>query len=386
VKHGTVIARLMALPMAQRVIAVLVSIAAACGFYALILSKTNEFASSAVLSYNAPTGTDLAAQGLPVVTQATEILDEQVQVGAVEPPGMTANPLHGQGIKSWRNNLVISEISPTQIRVMWRAHDAQRTEAMVQALANLLASWHPQENEERRLLEQNSSQQDPERNREEALLRVTVAMLDAKAAELNAELGQMSAVAPQIHSEERGSNIEAQVKANLANVSVDNRTALKQQGRRSILEKEIERIHRQRAVVMGRLVESRRGEFQKRVSKVSANEPVTGGAHGAPGAGEQLRRSTELQSGGKTASSPGETQPSSTQASPFVVLERASAPQPLTGSRSAFMALGALAGIACGVLYLALALWWLHPIADVEALERILGRDIRLVGTIAEIR
>jgi hypothetical protein len=376
VKNGTVTTRLATLPVLQKVIAALLMVACAYGCCALIQARAREYISSAVLSYDASMETEPAKQRPPVVAQAAEILDDQVQAGAAEElgrqgqPALSPNPFHGRDAGSWRNHLAISEISPTEIRVAWRARDAQQAQAGTQALASLLTSWHPQENDERRLLEEDSAQQDPKRNREEALLRVTIAMLDAKAAEFSAELRQTSTTNPQAYVVNRGRNVEAQPEAGLANASVKSGTAQNQQERRSVLERELERIHGQRTNVMGRLIELRHEDAHTQTSR------------------GQLRRSSALQGGRETNAvlSEDKAETDSSRPSPFVLLEPASVAHPLTGSESGLVITGGLAGIAGGVLYLALAIWWFRPIRDIAALETILGRDILLVGTIAEIR
>jgi len=71
--------------------------------------------------------------------------------------------------------------------------------------------------------------------------------------------------------------------------------------------------------------------------------------------------------------------------SPFQILQRASAAQPVDGGYLLLEWLGVAAGMVLGLLYLAFALWWFRVVQGVAALEKFVPAEVVYVGAIPRI-
>ena len=345
-RTATVIARLHALPARHKAIAAALAgcvISASCMLPALLPPRYTSFA---VLSYHPPAANlagesnEAAAQAAAILADQTltdQIRADQIQADQAQAdqldtqPGPPASPAPNSAssltLAAASKQVRISQISPTELRLTYSGPDVLQARPAVQACVSLLRSWRPHVHsatpEARIQPPAPPKPSDPAQEREQALLRVTIAVFDTRIAELHTLQQEKSA---------------------------DQAT----------LQKQMTQLQSQRKVLEGRLAESNSSASQ-------------------PGASQPAASSSQSHAPASALESPANTPP-------FTLIEPATPAQPSPTFTPQMRTYGILAGILAGLLYLTIALWLFRPLQDIAALQKLLPRQIRLVGAIGDLR
>jgi len=353
VKIAMVTARFAALPALHKAIAALLTLAIAAGGLSWEFLQPAEYTSSAVLRFdttaNPELNQQLANQG--PVKVATAILSHPLQAASNGPLDLSPAPVAAQDEEALREHLTVSEIAPNEVSLRWQGRDARQTLEATQGLADRLASWQPNHSDATLPAQAGAGQQVSQPNvsesgKEEALLKVTIAMLDTQQKDLTEELATGK------RPIQSGTSQRTDAGAAAANPSARTKPEINH---------ELQRIQHQRTLVSNRLT-----ELQKE---------------------ENTTQSAPLKAG--TLNAVPATAAKSPDAAPvyaFTVVTGPTAPVPFQNDHEGFPTLGILGGLLAGLMYLAASLWWFRPITGVGALESLLPARILLVGSIAEIR
>jgi hypothetical protein len=192
----TSIARLSALPRRHRLVAgglaVFIPLASLC--VALLLPVT--YKSSALVAFHS---TEPAADRQPLA-QASSLLEEILRSPSNSIGDQQQDPLQASAPDLIRHQLAISQIDPSTLRITATASSSQHAQSLAQAVADQLISRQRIDPEQATAeakpdslaaaASQTEKTFDPASAREEALLRVTIAVLDARIAESRGRLQQ----------------------------------------------------------------------------------------------------------------------------------------------------------------------------------------------------
>jgi hypothetical protein len=250
-------------------------------------------------------------------------------------PGRAAETPAGEPLGE---HLTVAEVTPTKVMIRWDDRGMRETGQAVQALVSLLASWQPAPNSTTAAAQAQSLPEprtDPA-NREEALLKLTIAMLNHRQGELSAKLAGQRLSAPS--AEEAG--------------------ILPKQKE---LSRELKQVESQKEIVEKRLAELRKGNAPPDIAKtqVAAREKPS-----APIDPESTRTPA---------------------ADVFTVVEGPTSPVAMRSAVWQIEGYWVLGGLLAAFSYAGAALWWFRPVGGVAGLQGILPDKLLLVGTIVEI-
>jgi hypothetical protein len=401
----TIGARLAVVPLGHKIAAISGAIAITAASIAFSSMSPRRYKSSAVLSYDlsqtkALTTDEHRSARSQAVALAQSILSDDVLTALVSASETSSQPPTAQQIASLRSHLAISEMSNSRLRLVWTGKDPAHTKAVTQSLTSVLVSWSPPESTEMYLasdtrtpLAENSTKQhqteppiDSERAqqiREKALLQITIAVLDSKSNNLEADLKLIgndrhaAANTPahlETESSKRLSNLGqtslGQVKS--AALAATKDAAEDDQTRRDRIQKQIAAIRNQRMLLTKRLDEAQHQEAQLRTPALPS-EPSARELKTVPDSKTGTSKHTLI------------SQRIDTLNKPFVLLEPVSAARASGDLNSLTEPLGIIAGLLFGLFYLAAALWRFRPIHDAAILMELLPEHVLFVGSISEI-
>jgi hypothetical protein len=357
---ATAIARLNALPALHRAIASALAVGVIAASCLLPLLLPPQFTSFAVLA-NHPTAAQFDGDNAQLAAQASAILSglldsDLLDSGLLDSGQLDTHsqsnlastgpstPANSRELAAAERQVTLTQLSPTQLRLTYTGRSETQAQAAVEACAALLLAWRAHTSEVGRQPAKPQPQDhaatppstsDPSQDREQALLRVTIAVLDARIAELRA--GQQTGTAQESTAQARaatGAKAQSQIPALL----------------------------HQRQVLLARLAESPKNAPQQNALQPDAppQAPITN--H-------------------RDASSAALESPSSAQ---FTLMQPATPAQPSPSFPPQWRSWGILAGILLGFAYLAFALWLFRPIQDIAALQKLLPGEILLAGSIGD--
>jgi hypothetical protein len=149
-RAGSIVARLIALPLRHKLMAVGIEVAfiTGCLVWARHLPRL-EYTSSALLSFDEFAAAHLASGGVQTDHQqaaalAESVLSDEVLKTLCWQLGLPQDPSGGEAAR-FRSGLMLSQDSPSKLRVTWRGDDRGQAMAVANAVAVLLASWIPED-------------------------------------------------------------------------------------------------------------------------------------------------------------------------------------------------------------------------------------------------
>ena len=134
------------MPLGQKFFAVLLAIAVGAGVFTWQHRRAAQSTSAAVLSFD-PSAAQQIDPGLvqaaqPAVALAQSILTDPVVATLSKPAFLSSSDMNNR-IGEFRSRLALSEPSPKTLRVQFTDADPARSAAAANAVANILAAWTP---------------------------------------------------------------------------------------------------------------------------------------------------------------------------------------------------------------------------------------------------
>jgi len=377
----SVVARLAALPLHHKLFAAGIALGIATLGFVLAQSQPSEFASSAVLAFDASRAAANTRETSPAsnspsspAAQAEEILSDGAFQSLMKRqfPGAAIDP----GNAALRTHLSLTDLPSSKVRVSWRGQDQAQTVAVTNAIAGFLTSWVPPD------------------------IRPAIASPPP----------QPAAPAP-------SATIPKPVTPSISQTAPDQnqsrRKALRQeeadlQSQLDATERQLEALDREQTQLQTSASQARLAEVTKEIAHLRSTRMRLLQAIGdreaqedSLGSGEaSSHRSAPASKKTPSAGSVGLSQPKPSSVSkqpappaaaavvytplksPFTMVENAHSAQPLNTARWLLEWLGIAFGVLSGGLYLAFALRRLITVESAESLKQLLPVHVAIIGTI----
>ena len=421
-----IVARIAALPLGHKLIAVCVSLAVTFAFLlSILLLPAQQYTGSALLSFDGASVAGAGDQGSQndqgqTAALAQSILsDDALKTLCWQLNLIPENPT-GAEVEQFRSGLTLAQVSPSQLRVSWHGLDRSQVVSAANAVAVLLASWVPEGGAHQA---SDSSLPPPQPGAARPRVAGELPGLEAvlrqhqqhqfKLAAIDQSLADLAEEARKLDEKMKQSGAERQRLASARQPLITQLAAEKKklEGLRARytdeypdVEAERERIAELETrldampapaspqdndqAVLNTISKQRNDLISDRVLLVHQLQQDAWLEKGLGFHGPQRSASAATLKQGSAGQSAGTQIPfptSAEQARPFTVVESAADAEPMDRRYSMLRRGGAIAGPICGLLYLLLAAWWFRAVSDFEMLAKVLPAGVSYLGAIPEM-